>query len=305
MQNVVGALIVAALLVVAVVYFRDHGRDIVEKSMVSPWILIALGVGESALLVVRGLLTRELCRPFGVNLTRREATALSAWTTLANYITPLVGGMGLRGVYLRHRHTLPYSSFVSLQAATYSLNFLISALLGLLALFCLPSLGGGQKEILTIFFASTATAMIVIHLLPVPGGSDSGGRVRRALRRVMEGWHRLRDASRARVTVILGVNAVLRTATLYAAFLLFGEALDIWQSLLIAVLASFAILIRLTPGSLGIMEGVIIYGGSLVGVALPQAVAAATFLRIASLAVTFVAGLLTYPIIRASKPANS
>ncbi len=240
------------------------------------------------MLAARGLLTRELCRPFGVRLRVFEAVALASWTTLANYVAPLIGGAGMRSVYLKRRHGLSYSHFLSLHAGTYAVHFWIGGLAGLVALGLLPALPTASRSLLAILFAGVVFGCSLILFAPrwLRWLGTRGGR---RLQRVLEGAELLSSRRSSSILLLLVANLLAMSASLFSAFKLLGVVLAPLEALLIATVTSYSVLLSITPASLGITESVIVFAAGLVSVGAPVALTAAGTKRIIALAVTAIA----------------
>jgi uncharacterized membrane protein YbhN (UPF0104 family) len=287
-----GPALAAAFLVGASVFLLRQRGELLAAIEIHAAFLLPLALAEGVMLVARGLLTRELCRAFDVRLRVLEAVSLASWTTLANYVAPLVGGAGMRAVYLKRRHGLLYSHFLSLHAGTYAVHFWIGGLFGLAALALLPAVPAAARSLLALLFVGAFGACSL--LMFAPGWIRKLGiRFGKRVERVLEGAERLSAQRRWVILSLLVVNLLAMGAALFCAFELLGVALGPVEALLLATVTSYSVLLSITPASFGITEGVIVFAAGLVGVAAPVALAAAGVKRLASLAVTALAAGVT------------
>jgi len=283
--------VLALLLVAAALWLRARGAELVAGIEVAPRYLLPLVATEALLLVLRGLLTRTLCGLFEVRLGRVESARLSAWTSLANYVTPFVGGTGLRATYLKRFHQLPLTRFLSVQAATYTLHFMVSATVGLVCLALLPGAFTPLRRTVGVALAGVLLACLVLHHWPfgTPAGS---GRIASTVRRVLEGWVRIRGARSWTLLAILVANAAAQAVAVGVSFAMLGLEAGAVALFFVASIYSFSILIAITPASLGVSEGAVAFAAKLAGLSAPTALAAAAARRVVALAVAaLVAGV--------------
>ena len=277
-------LVLVVLLVAAVVYLRQSGSEFASSLELRPRFLLMLAVSELVQYVLRGLLTRILCARFQVKIGVVEATKLAAWTSFANYVVPLVGGTGLRAVYLKRHHQLAYTSFLSVQMATYTLHFQVAALFGLASLPLLPSGAGGRRWGIAAGLVLVLAACQVLHHWPFarPRGE---GRFSLALGRVLSGWSEVRSAMRWPLLLALVANAVALAVSIWLAFVALGITISAPQAMFIAAVYSLSIVIAVTPAALGVSEGAAVLAATAAGLAGAPALAAAAVRRVVAFAV--------------------
>ena len=85
--------------------------------------LVALNIGLNA------AVNRAVLSGLGAHLSAREAYALSAAGAWLNKIFPLQSGAVGRALYLKRRHGVAYSRFIGVQAAVYTLKFVVAGIL--------------------------------------------------------------------------------------------------------------------------------------------------------------------------------
>ncbi len=121
------------------------------------------------------------------------------------------------------------------------------------------------------------------------------------MKKVYEGWDIL-FAHPRRLTysaLLLCANILLATLSLMIASAIFGHAVGFVPALLIAALSSFSILLAITPGNVGILEGVIAFGFSLFDYGFGHGLAVAVLCRAVSMINVFLVGPpMTYLLLR-------
>ena len=286
-RRVLGSVLALAFLVGGAWFLYRRREVLMANTELRPGFLLPLVVAEAVMLAARGLLTRELSRPFGVQLGVGEAVALSSWTTFANFLAPLLGGTGLRAAYLKRRHHLPVSHFISVQAATYTLQFLLTSACGLAAMAVVDLRRGAPATSLGVFFAACLATCGI--LLVLPARSTGSPRSDTWLGRVVEGVARIRGSRMASLAALLLLNFVGSCTSLAAAFALIGHPLTLPGAVLVAAVAAFSVVLSLTPSAFGITESIVVFAAGLVFVPSAVALLSAAIKRLAAIAVTSLA----------------
>src|SRR5690606_6001294 len=94
----------------------------------TPVLLLAgLGIATG---VANGLINYFLFRSLKVQLGIGEAVALAMVNTLANQL-PFAGGLAAKGMYLKQRHHLSYTGYLSATLALYVFSMVVSGIAGL------------------------------------------------------------------------------------------------------------------------------------------------------------------------------
>jgi uncharacterized membrane protein YbhN (UPF0104 family) len=228
---------------------------------------------------VSGLVLRELSLFFGVRLNSTEWYGLPAATTMGNYLTPASGGLIARAVYLKKRYGLSYPRFLSLLSSGYLINFLVISAVGL---FVVISRHPHEVQFLPVafFFLAVLTVILCLLLRPVPL-ADGEGPIRRFLRDVVSGWPLMKSKTDVigKLIVLSLANIVLGGTSLWIAFDALGYAVPGLDAMLVNILQAFSLLISITPGNLGVQEGVVSLSTGLLGYGLGTGLLAALLIR--------------------------
>lgn len=279
------------LAVAGMIIYLNHNREIVALLANLSWFDVALLLLVRLLYFgVNGLFLKVFAQKFDVSLTPKEWYGLACVTAFGNFLTPLSGGMVARATYLKLRHALPYTQFLSLLMANYLVVFWGAALGGmLLALPLLPA----AWPILAVFTA-VFTAITALALLPVPELSWPLGRLGGYLNQVLVGWRVIRTDGRLLRTLALYtfLSLCLNGVAFWLAFTTLGVPIRWDAALLISLIAIFAIVINLTPGSLGIQEAMVSLSAELLGPGSGAGLLASLLLRATIMLAAFVLGPL-------------
>jgi uncharacterized membrane protein YbhN (UPF0104 family) len=228
---------------------------------------------------VSGLVLRELSLFFGVRLNGTEWYGLPAATTMGNYLTPASGGLVARAVYLRQRYGMSYPRFLTLLSSGYLINFLVISAVGFFIV-----IGKYRHDLhvlpLAFFFLAVCTVILFLLHRPVPL-PDGEGRIRQFLRDVVSGWPLMKGKTDliVKLIVLSLANILLGSSSLWLAFNALGYPVPGMDALLINLLQSFSLLISITPGNLGVQEGVVSLSTGLLGHGLGAGLLAALLIR--------------------------
>ena len=300
MRRQIVTALVTVLTVGLIVFFVVREGSITALRGLEPGSIAVLLALSVLILVVRGLQFANVATPFGVRLGPGEATGLSAMHTLSNYL-PARGGIVVRGAYLREIHGLAVADYTAM-LALWLFGSLISAvviglvvgLTGLLSTGVMPTTG---------VFGLLGAGLLALWLLVerttrLSSGTGRlarfGGRMNRGLRVAREpaAWRRWFLVYSFGLIVVGGVRY-------WFALRVLGSEASFLDALVVQSLMSMSILLSITPGNIGIREGVGVFGASLVAMEVDVALLAAVVDRALGLAVSVLGfGLLGRPLVR-------
>lgn len=287
------SLLVGFVILFGIVWFLFANFELVtlltDISLVWIAILVLLRV---LFLGINGLFLRACALRLGVKLCFWEWIGLPFVTTMGNYITPLSGGMLARAAYLKHKHQLPYSQFLSLLSANYLIIFGAAGLVGLVTIGVLPA-ATANRLILAAFFSIVTFGIILLLLLPdvrLPGS----WRIVRFINQTLEGWTVVKSDRQLLVELFAFsfASVLLNAFTFWAAY----RALQLpvtWQTAVLISLATvFSVLLTVTPGNLGVREAIIGLVSELTGAGIGEGLIVALLIRGTTLVSAFTLGPL-------------
>jgi uncharacterized membrane protein YbhN (UPF0104 family) len=233
---------------------------------------------------------RELAAKFDVALTAKEWFGLSVVTTMGNYITPFSGGMIARAFYLKRRHEFSYTQFATLLASNYLVYFWVIGVIGVLTFLLFGRVVWSYWQ-LFVFFVVVLISISVLILFPavrLPGQN----RIAKTLNTSLAGWELVKNdrVLLAKLVVYTLVNVSLNALGFWVAYDALGSSVPFRSALLIGMLTSFSLLIRITPGNLGIQEALIGLSSGLLGIGAGQGLLVALLVRGATMVPTFTLG---------------
>ena len=262
---------------------------------------------------LNGLINYVLYRGVGAQVDMNESIGLAAVNTMANQL-PFAGGMIAKGVYLRRKHQLAYTLFLSATVGLYSLSVLANGLIGLSATgYWVLVRGRAIPWILLAGFAGMTTVILVFGLplerITLRLRSEKW---RRRLRQLVQGWQLFLSDPRLAIKLIVLQLILLFVfaGRLWLVFRMLSQEITFEQSLMFAAAAVLTHLISLSPGGLGVREGIVGSVASIVGFELGISVVAVGIDRLISTAIVLVAGsissyVLTHRAILSSETSES
>ena len=224
---------------------------------------------------------------FDIRLSPVETVGLAVLTNFGNYLGPMGPGSVIRAVYLKSIKGLRYSQNASVLAAHNFLSFFTTALAGLVLFFFFKHVYPDTPWF--IFLWSLGLFMVGIFLFVIRMPSVGlKGRIGEVIRSAVDGFHRIRYQGRALILVGLFyiLQLVAQALLFQLCFAALGVVLSFFDAFGVVVYVSlfdFA----LTPGNVGIQEGLGGYFLMLTGHDFGMSVVGLTFLRAVHFGLTF------------------
>lgn len=242
---------------------------------------VAIGLIDFAAICVNGLFIKLILQPFQKTIATGEAVYISLLSSVGNFFAPVGGGFGFRAVYLKKRHGLSYTDYISTLAGNYIVVFLVNAACGLLALALLTDRINGQYWVLVTLFAAIFAATTSVATYGVPSkwlDKQKEGPLKQVLSRVRvvsDGWNAV-ASNRRLMGYLIGVTLVNFSLALLANFLILrslGFGVSPPAMLLFTVLGSMSLFINITPANIGIKESVFLFSAAVIALEPQQVIA--------------------------------
>jgi uncharacterized membrane protein YbhN (UPF0104 family) len=241
-------------------------------------------------LATNGLFVREYALRFGIRLAPEEWFGLAVTTTMGNYLTPFSGGMIARAAYLKHRHMFAYAQFATLLTFSHLVIFWVIGVAGMLTLLWLRQAIQVYWQ-LTAFFAAVVVAISALFISP-PVRLPWDNRLARILNTSLEGWAVVKNDWRllTRFAIYSSITVLSNGMGFWIAYRALGTPISYAAAQLISLLAGFSLLVRITPGNLGIQEAVVGLSSGLLGTGAGEGLLAALLIRAATVLLAFTLG---------------
>lgn len=288
---------VLALFVGTIGYLFYKNRSELGQFLDTDWRLWAAAfVAYTVTNWLKGYSFVLMLRAVGIDMGFRRSFDLQNLSTLTNYSLPLQGGIGFRVVYMQRVYNLNYKDFLPITLMAFTLaTGIYGVLTGIAAVIHGAPYSHLYRLALMVFTAVSAGLIIAPALAPYlvrhhwPFGN--------VLQRLLKGWKLF--IQHRRILPEWVVSVILRAIAVTIVFALACKALqvelDIWQIAVITLAKECSIVVKLTPGALGISEGVVAFFAAIYGVPVLQLILVALGVRLVELAAAGLFGLIAYP----------
>ncbi|MDR1050522.1 MAG: flippase-like domain-containing protein [Deltaproteobacteria bacterium] len=285
------SLALTALCVLAIVWFvRANFAEFREVwgRPIPKAVLVALPLAWLLMVAANSELLRLAVTAFDLRLTFLEGLALTAVTTAVNYVVPLKGGSGVRGLYLASVRRLTVTNYLAQLVSVSVMTLTTASLFGLFGLVVLWVRGHSPHPLLPAYFAATAlggaASVLFLGRLPV--------RLPPRLAALAQGWDSLRSTP-----------GLWRRLGVLQVCYFFAWALVNWLSLAALQVRLdppgvffycagqiHATLVNLTPAGLGFVEAFSAYAGRVLEFTPAQALSAQALSRATAVGMLLVLG---------------
>lgn len=291
-------ILLAMLVAGGVWYASAHRRVLTALGDISPLWLAPLVLLLVAAKLLQGLQFRLLASVYRLRLGFREWFGLTVCKSMYGYLMPGRPGAGVQAAYLKKKHGLPFAHFGSLFAGTSVIDAAAGALVGLLGCLAHYLAAGTLPAFFPLAFGLVLGASVLgcgaLALVEKSSRYVPTRLLRTFAARVGEGLNLLAGRPRllGRVVALGVVRVIVDCGALLVACRALGLAVGYPEAVLMHALGSFGLLLPLTPGSIGVNEGITVAAGRLLGLPAEGVLLAALVRRGAGMVLIFVAGWL-------------
>jgi len=303
--------VITVVIVVAMTAYVVSQREMLEAlSKIHPVEIALLILLSIAGLFAQAQQFRAALTVSKIDIDIVEATGLTAVNTMANYYVPARGGTVVRAGYMYAVHSMTVGAYAILTVVTVSIGLLVAVAAGLVTSLVLASRGDGEALRLVAPFLGVLALLAMAVVIAVVSANlfSRSNRFAAAVQQLKTAVTLWRYEGSAAMKLLFWTILVLtaQISRLYLAFAAVGATVDVIEMVLIGSLVSMSFVISLTPGNLGVKEGVTAFAAALVGVPANVALLAALVDRGAALVVTFCFGVGFFgPLMRRAKVART
>ena len=278
-------------------YIVDNWESFAEISLSNPWLIIVTIPVVILSIYSSGAINELFIEPHGVKVTRKELFGLASVTRFTNQFTPSYVGASFRGVYFKKKYNVSYTKFSSSFAVSNILQLLISGVVAVAAYAVLKFSDFQFQEMAAI--GITIVVLISVMFMPLRLISKTLKRLYKKFPyKPLERLSVLPDEF-AKVRSHRGVlpraigwmlTMILSSGALI--WLLYGSvgvSVSPLAALFIGALGSWGLVLSITPGGLGVREGIMAFSAHLLGIDITTTVVVALLQRVA---VSAVSGIL-------------
>ncbi len=281
-------LVLFAVLVIAVWYIAGHKDEFRAILHIRAAYLWPIFISVLLQNIVNGYISKEFVLYFDVELDFTEWFGLSIVGAMGNYLTPFRGGAAGRAVYLKKKHELPYTQFMTLFIANYLVVFFLAGVLGAQTLMGID----GYSKLFIFFIALSGS--VVLFILIFSRIKLPQGRYWTKTSEAITGWKIISANKRIlwRICGAVVVSYILVAVQMYYAFVALGFPINPSSAWLMGLFSSLGLIISITPGSLGIQETLVGILAAMFGIGFNQGVMAQGLIRVVNIIIIFSLGPL-------------
>jgi uncharacterized protein (TIRG00374 family) len=230
-------------------------------------VLTVLGI------VVNGLFTKVVMSFFDKTIDAKESVFVSLIATAGNFFAPAGSGFGFRAIYLKKKHKLSYSDYISMLSGNYVMVFAVVSLVGMISLLMIQTrdtIAAVEATLWAVFGGQFAFSLVLLfvkipkRLLKERKGGGYVNKFLRIIVSISEGWNKI-TSDKMLVWKLLGL-ILLNTAISVASMALIMKSLGFGFTfpalLLFSALGSLSTFINITPANLGVKEAVYLASAS-------------------------------------------
>ncbi len=225
-------------------------------------------------LFVNGIFIKIVLSPFNKKIGIVESFYVSLISSVGNFFAPGGTGIGIRGLYLKRKHGLKYSDFLTTVAGNYVIVFFVVSVSGLTSLFLIGNYDERSNRLLFLVFGSLFIIDLILMLSKASRATKSlllstsrhfpGKSI---VVKILDGWNLIISDRKVlpQLIMLAAFGYLVGLATNY--FIL--ESLQIEISfaglLLLVALSSISVFLNVTPGNIGIKEAVLVASSQVTG----------------------------------------
>jgi uncharacterized membrane protein YbhN (UPF0104 family) len=246
-------------------YLYENADRLIQLLDVSSPFLVGISFMVLIFLLINGLINHQFYRSVGIFLSVKEAVGLAAVNTLANQL-PFAGGLAAKGIYLKRKHRLDYTRYLSATMALYVCFVAANGVIGLAILLYWLFTGVLSTPIYLWFGFSGMAASLFVIWVPLKAKWISE-RYENTVVKLMEGWLVLRQKPFVTVRLILLQCAitVFFAGRFWLAFRMVSQEVSLGQCILFASATVISRLVSIAPGGIGVREGIVAGLAALLG----------------------------------------
>ncbi len=308
-KKVLSTLITVLILAIFAHYIFNHPNVLAPLSTIPLWMIVIIAAMKVCALLVRALFFRVLLQPFNKNLKIQDGFFASFITTFGNFFLPMQSGAGLRALYFKRLFSFPYTKFLSTLSGIFILTFFVNSILGITSLLVLYRPNEPTIDILLGFFVFLLLTTVFLGTIRIKTAQSISHYISRLtivkpvmthIENILQGWATITENPLRLVQ--LSILILVDITFLFVGTFLELNAINVHIGLLSLILyltvTSITILINITPGAIGIKEGLLIIFSSVIGLTNDQVLQVAVIDR----GILFLTLLVLFLIYFVAKP---
>ena len=285
-------------------FVSNNWSDFRSIRLSNPLMLLPAAILTVFNIYTTGMLLETAIIPHGIHLRQQVVLGLSSITRFSNSISPGYLGATIRGIYFKKEHGLAFARFSSSFIASNLVQLVISGAIVAIAAFSILGFDAdlqSNKSFLMLIIGGVAVLTALVWA-PTTFILKTIARVQKShkhklLERLADAvtGYKLIQSDKKLLIKLFGwasITLLCSAAILFFLYQAIGLSIAIDDLLFISALGGWGVIFSITPGNIGVREGLMAFGAKLAGVPVAETLAVSVVLRL--LVVTVSALLSVY-----------
>lgn len=281
-------------------YVYWNTEDFLPITKVAEAHLLMLTAAFAVILICNGVFIFVVTSAFKLRLKSIEWLSLSVASSFANYFLPFKGGVGLRAIYMSKLHGFPITDFISTLSVMYLMHIVINGVLALTGIVLIKASGGPVDTEVFFFFSMTAVFGVLLVSVRLSSDVEHLSFPLAHLSKVVAAYSRIRQDRllSAKLWLLMLFVTIITVLQCMVAFDAIAIQLSWGGVFLYTASKNLAMLVSLTPGSLGIAEVISIYLGNILGYSTAEALLVQGLIRSVAITVLLLSGPMSFLLLK-------
>ncbi len=246
-------------------FYLYQNPEIIELVFSTHWIYIVLIMGVYLLVFLfEGLFIKISLDIFQKSIKVGESFFLATVSRIGNYLLPMRAGAVFRETYLKKKYDFSYSNFLSTFYGYYVIFFLTNSVISVGILLIKYFNNNELYLTLMTFFSLILVGMLALIFIRLPIDrfikKTDGiiGKMLTYLNKFIKGWDLIvKDSKDFLMLLLISFgNIFLNVIIVYVEFIAIDKKSKILDVIFYTAISGVSLLVSITPGSLGIREGI-------------------------------------------------
>lgn len=255
--------------------------------------MLLAGLFMTANLYALGMLFELAMEPHGIRLSKFEIFGLSALTRFSKQVSPDYIAATIRAVYLKKKYKSSYTRFASSFALSNLMQLTISGPIAILALITHKQNINSTVLIVLCLLVVAITFIIFGPLVSLFSNFVTKTplvkvRLVNKANEALAHFDELRTQKvlLIRMTIWIFATLVISALMLKSIFFSLGQTIGVDSALFMSSMLSWSMVFSVTPGGIGVREGMLTLAGSVIGIPIAISLAAALSIRVLMFVIT-------------------
>ena len=273
LRKYISPILTLFVLTLFAIYLYRNPEILIRLKDTNPFFIFLIMFLYLFVFFLEGLFILVTLKIFERKISNLEGWYIAILSRVGNYLLPMRAGALFRAVYLKKKYNFDYSNFLATLYGYYIVFFLTNSVIILALLLFKATVLKEVYMALIIFFSSLVIGLIALIFFRVPFRKifiNSKGFINSIaffLNKFFDGWDLIVKSGNLFTKLILlaFANIFVNILVIYLEFISIGKIVDIVDVILYTCLSGLSLFISITPGSLGLREGVLLITSNSLG----------------------------------------